>query len=189
MVYGSWNIRCDRHFCHFGTFLALTIWKIKILKNEKNAWRYYHFTQVCHKWQSYDVWFLRYRAWRREFFVILDHFLHFYHPSNPKNQTFEKMKKTSGDIIILHMCITNDNHVMYGSWDMEIEGQNLLSFWTIFCPFTSLTTQKIKILKKWKKCLEISSFYTCIPKIMITWCTVPEIRCATDRRTDRKSNI
>ena len=36
-------------------------------------------------------------------------------PKNPKNQNFEKMKKMPGDIIILHMCTINDNHMMYGS--------------------------------------------------------------------------
>ena len=34
---------------------------------------------------------------------------------------------------------------------MEHKGQTFLSFWTIFCPFTPLTTQKPKFLKKWKK--------------------------------------
>ena len=29
-------------------------------------------------------------------------------------------------------------------------------------------------------------FNTCVPKIMITWCTVPEILCATDRRTTNR---
>ena len=134
----------------------------------------------------------------------------FYHPNNPKNQNFEKLKKTPRDIIILHMCTIHDNHMMYGSWDMECDrqnfllfknifcpknqnfekmkktpghiittllkctindnhmmycswdikhdGQNSLSFWTIFCPFTPLTTWKVKILKNWKKRLEI--FYT-----------------------------
>ena len=48
-----------------------------------------------------------------------------------------------------------------------------------------LTVQKIKIFKKWKKKLKISLFYTSVPKIMITWCTVPEIWCATDRWPDR----
>ena len=46
---------------------------------------------MYHKWQSYDVWFLRYEVW-----------------------------------------------------------QSFLSFWAIFCPFTPLTTQKIKIKKKKK---------------------------------------
>ena len=36
-------------------------------------------------------------------FVILDHFLPFYPLNNPKNQNFEKMKKITGDIIILHV--------------------------------------------------------------------------------------
>ena len=83
--------------------------------------------------------------------------------NNLKNQNFEKTKKTPRDIIILHKCTINDNHTMYGSWDMELGGQNFLSFWSIFCTFTHLTTRKIKILKKWKKRLEILSFYTCTP--------------------------
>ena len=156
-----------RIFCHSGLFFdLLTSYgprKSKFWKNLKNTWRYYHFTNVYHKWQSYDVWFLRYEVWQTEFFVILDCFLPFYPPNNPKNQNFEKMKKTPGDIIILHMCTINDNHMMYGSWDMEHDRLNFLSFWTIFCTFTPLTTQKIKILKKWKNHLEILSLYTCVP--------------------------
>ena len=42
-------------------------------------------------------------------------------------------------------------YVMYGSWDTDLDGQNVLPFWTIFCHFTSLTTEKIKFLKNWKK--------------------------------------
>ena len=42
--------------------------KSKFWKNEKIARRYYHFTQAYHKWQSYDVWFLRYEAWQTESF-------------------------------------------------------------------------------------------------------------------------
>ena len=71
---------------------------------KKNAGRYHYFTLVYHKWRSYDVWFLRYGARQTEFFVILDHFLPFYPPNNPENQNFEKIKKTPGDIILLHKC-------------------------------------------------------------------------------------
>ena len=116
------------------------------------------------KWDNhYDVWFLRYGAWQTKLFVFLDRFLPFYPSSNPKNQNFEKMKNKSGDIIILHMCTISDNHIMYGSWDMECDGENFLSFWTVFCPFNPLTTRKIKILKKWKKYLEILLFYKGVP--------------------------
>ena len=93
-------------------------------------------------------------------------------PQQPENQNFEKMKTTPGDIIILHICTITDNHTMYGSWDNKRDGQNFLSFWTVFWPFT---TRKIKILKNWKKRLEIPSFYTSIQKIMIIRYTVPEI--------------
>ena len=43
--------------------LSLTTRKIKM---KKWTWRYYHFTHVYHKWQSYDVWFLKYGAWQTE---------------------------------------------------------------------------------------------------------------------------
>ena len=39
--------------------------------------------------------------------------------------------------------------------------------------------------QKMKKGLEISSFYTCVPKMMIRWCIVPEIWYATHGRMDR----
>ena len=103
------------------------------------------------KWQSYDVWFLRYRAWQTELFVILDYFFAFYTPKNLKNQNFEKMKRMPGDIIILLKCTKNHDH-MHRSWDTMCDGSNsYFLFCNIFCPFTPLTTQKIKIFKKWKK--------------------------------------
>ena len=44
-----------------------------------------------------------------------------------------------------------------------------------FCFYISLTTRKIKILKQWKRYLEMPSLYTCVPKITIIWCMLPEI--------------
>ena len=68
-----------------------------------------------------------------------------------KLKIFRKMEKLPGDIIILHRCNINENHMMYGSWDTEHVRQNFLPFWTIFCTFTPLKTWKIKkIFKKWK---------------------------------------
>ena len=61
------------------------------------------------------------------------------------------MKKSAGDIIILHMCTKNQNHMKYGSWDLEWDRQNFLSFMLIFCPFTPITTSIIKIKKKKKE--------------------------------------
>ena len=86
---------------------------------------------------------------------IFGHFVLFFAllPSNKmKNQNFEKLKKTPGDIIILHMSTINENYMMCGSWDMECDRQIFFSFWTIFWLFyTPIITQRIKILKIWKK--------------------------------------
>ena len=115
------------------------------------------------------------------FFVILDHFLHFYPPKNPKNQNFENMKKMPGDIIILYKCIKNHDHMLYCSWDMA-SGRCYFSFWAIFCPLPPWQPEKWKFQKNKKKPpkLEISSFYKSVPEIIIIWYTVPEMRCVTD---------
>ena len=201
----------DTFFCHFGPFFApftpLKTLKTKIWKNIKNPWRYYPFTHMHHTWRWYDVWFLRYRAWQKEFFVILGYFSTSDIPNNLKNQNFEKMKKNSGYIIILNMCTINENHMINGSWDMEHNRHTFLSFWPFwvnlghFCPFTHKQPKKSR-LKKRKKILKIS-FYTWVPKTMIIcytvheiwhvmdvicifhfvfflWCMLPEIWSATD---------
>ena len=98
--------------------------KSKFWKNEKITWIYYHFTYVYHKWPSYNAWFLRYRAQKTEFFVILNHFLQFYPSKNLLNQNFWKIEKRLGYIIILQRCTINDSCMKYGSWDMEHNRQN-----------------------------------------------------------------
>ena len=67
-----------------------------------------------------------YRSWDIECdrlkLVIMGHLLPFYPPppppKKPKNQNFEKMKKTAGNIT-LHMCTKNHNHKRYSSRDTE----------------------------------------------------------------------
>ena len=73
-------------------------------------------------------------------------------PNSPKNQNFKQMKKDPRDTIILHKCTKNHNHVLYCSWDIAHDGCHYyFSFWSIFCLFTPLTAQKIKIKKKNEK--------------------------------------
>ena len=114
VMYGSWDLEHDRQnfFVILDLFLPyfpLTTQKTKFWKNDKNTWRYYHFTCVYHKWQSYDVSFLRYGAWWAEFFVILGQYLPFYPTNNPENQNFEKWKKhpeiLSSYTFVTHMTI------------------------------------------------------------------------------------
>ena len=138
------------------------------------------------------------------------------------------------------MSTINDNQMIYGSWDMECDGQNLCHVmqWQNLCPgYMSCYTNVPKIMIKWsyaklllrdkawqmqflffilgyflpcyplnnqkkfklkkneekKNHLKVSLFYTCLPKIAITWLMTPKIWCATDlqtdRQTDRKSDI
>ena len=122
-------------------------------------------------------------------FLILDHFTPLpFHPialprllTTQRIKILKKWKKTPTDIIILHKCTTNDNHMIYCSWDMAHDGFNCyFSYWAIFWLFTPITAQKKKISQKWKKLLQISSFYTIAPKIIIIGYTVPEIWRVTD---------
>ena len=64
----------------------------------------------------------------------------------------------------------------YKVWQTEFG--NYRSFFALPPP---LITWKTRILKKRKKWLEISSFYTCVLKTMIIRSTVPEIQSETDR--------
>ena len=88
---------------------------------------------------------------RQNFLSFWTVFLLFLPPNNPKNHNFEKRRKTPGDITILHMCTINDTHVMYGSWDIESNGQTFLSFLTIFHPFNAPPSpQQPEKSKFWK---------------------------------------
>ena len=96
--------------------------------NEKNCWRYHHFTHVYQKPQSYEVQFLRYRV-GQNFFIILDHFLPFTSPlTTQKTKILKKWKKASGDVIILNLCNKKHNHMMYAYSDMECNRHSSLSF-------------------------------------------------------------
>ena len=97
-----------------------------------------------------EIGILIYGVRQTEFFVIWGHFCPFYSTDDPENQDFKKMKKTSGDVIILYPRIINDNHMTHGCWDVERNEQNFFSFWIIFCRFASITTQKIRFSKKQK---------------------------------------
>ena len=121
MMYGSWDMECDSKqnalslWTVFSPFTPLWTQKIKILEKwKKHLRRYYHLTNVYHKWQLYDIWFFRYGVQQTKCFVILDRFLPFYPPTNnPKNQNFEKLRKAPGDTIILHKCTKNYDHMLY----------------------------------------------------------------------------
>ena len=132
----------------------------------------------------HDVWFLRKGMRQTEFFVILGDFSLFYHPPTP-DPTPPSLPWMIPKIKILrkktkqNMCTINEDHIIYGSWNIRCDRQKFSSFWAIFCIFSPLTTWKIKILTL-KKFLEMLSFYTFAPSLTIIWCMVPEIWSVTD---------
>ena len=73
--------------------------------------------------------------------------------------------------------------MMYGSSDTKQDRHSFLSFWVIFALYP-LKTQKIKILKKFKKLLEILSSYTCVQQMTIIWCMV-----SSDIKHDRHNSL
>ena len=82
------------------------------------------------------------------------HFRIFFCPFTPlttwKIQLLKKWKNTWS---YYHFTHVYQKWQPYNVWFLRhgADRHNFLSFWTIFCPFTPLTTQKIKILKKGKK--------------------------------------
>ena len=126
---------------------------------------------------SWDIEFDRLKL------VIMSHFMPFY-PSPLKPKKSESWKKKLQEISSFYMCTKNQSYeVRFLRY--RVSQTEFLSFWAIFAlllPLSpTLTTQKIQILKKRKKCLEILSLYTCILLMKIMWCMVSEIRNVTDR--------
>ena len=116
MVPEIWSTR-DINFCQFGhffcSFTPLLTEKIKILKKLKNTGDII-ILHVYHKWQSYDVWYLRYGMRRTNFFDSWGGILcSFPSLATRKIKILKKWKKkkTHGDIILLHQCIKNHDHI------------------------------------------------------------------------------
>ena len=113
--------------------LSLKIWKIRILKRWKTLLGISSFYACVPK--TTIIWGTVPEI-KSEKEIIFCHFVLFFAPlpyNQPEKSKFWKNeKKKPTDIIILHLSTTEDNHMMYVSWDMEGDRQNFLSFWTIF---------------------------------------------------------
>ena len=106
---------------------------------------------------------MRYSSWGTEWDRTLYHFGPFFAffalltpyltnpppPNNSEKQSFGKMQKKIGDVIIVNLYNKKHDHMMYGYSDMECDRYNFLSFQAIFCSFAPLFTMKIEV---WKKC-------------------------------------
>ena len=126
---------------------------------------------------TYDIWFLRYKV---QLFCHLGSFFALFPPSQPEIWKYQKNEKTPGDTIILHRC----TKWLYCSWDMACDGCNyffILGYTFPFYPFPPPPNcPKNENFKKWKQYLEIPTFITSVPRIMIICFTAPEIWHVTD---------
>ena len=145
----------------FCPFMLPKMPKIKILKKWKNSQRFI----ILHMCTKITIIWSMVPKVQSETDRIFWHFGLSFTPLTPQKSTFWKFKRNTWILHILQMCTINDNHMMYGSWDMEHNRPNFLTFWTIFCPFPLLTTWKIKSWRKKmkKKCLEI------FPETWLSW--------------------
>ena len=124
----------DRIFGHSGLFFALLPpidpENMKLWKNEeKKRRRYYHFTHVYHNdnHMMKDSWDME--CDRQNFLSFWTIFC----PFTPPPLTTQKIKilkneKKPGDIIMLHVSTKNNDHMIYGSWNMVHKGQT--GMWT-----------------------------------------------------------
>ena len=102
-------------------------------------------------------------------FFFFFFFLPFYPPNNKKIKILKNWKKTEEKkhIIILHKCTKNHDHMLHCSWDTMCDGCNsYFLFWANFCTFTIFFKKKTP----WRY-----HHFTYVPKIIISWCMVPEI--------------
>ena len=130
-VYQKWRSWCmlpdirDDIFCpFFCPLILLTPQKSKFCKNEKKRLEILSFCLCVPK--TTIIWGMtpEMQSETHDFLSFWTIFLSCYPPNKLKNQNFEKMKKISGDFIILHMCTKNYDHMMYASWDMECNRHN-----------------------------------------------------------------
>ena len=126
---------------------------------------------------------------RTEFFVSLGHFLPFDSPNNQQNKNFEKVKqKKRLEILSYNTSVPKTMIICFTVPDIWHVIDVIVVFhfglFFLFYPSNSQKNENFKQKKtkkqKKKKHLEISSFYTRLPKIMILCFTVPEIWHITD---------
>ena len=107
----------DTIFCHSGLFFPLLSpygpRKLQLKRKWKKHLRYHHFTNINDSHMMYGSSDMVCNG--QNFLSFWTIFCPFTPPNNPKNQNFENMRKLPGDIILLHMCNIDENHIMYGS--------------------------------------------------------------------------
>ena len=112
MMYGSWDMEHNRNnFCHFGPFFALypsnnpknkNFWKHSKKKKKKNSLEILHISAINDNHMMHGFWDME---CNRQFFVVLDHFMPFYPPKQPKKSKFWKIQKKDLETLSFYTCV------------------------------------------------------------------------------------
>ena len=171
MLTQIWSAHTDIIFCHFRPFFALlpNYWpcKLKFGKNVKKHLRILSFYTCASLIRIIYTPDMMYGSWDMKF--------------SRQNYSelfwkYQKWKKTL-EISSFNTIVPKSMILCYTFPEMWRQTNVIVyfSFWAIFSPCTPLHPKKWKFQQQQKKCLEISSFNTSIPKIMIKCYIAPEI--------------
>ena len=80
----------------------------------------------------------------------------------PQIKIWKKCKKTTEHVILLHMCTINQDHMVYGSWDMKFNRQKFFVTLGNFLPFYPRNTLKNENIKNEKNPGDIIILHKCI---------------------------
>ena len=95
-------------------------------KKKKKSLEIYIILHMCTKNHNHT----RYSSWDMEWDRLFGHFGPFFctltphPPNNPENQNSEKLKKASGDVIILNLRNKKHNHMIYAYSEMKCDAHN-----------------------------------------------------------------
>ena len=152
IMHGSWDMEHKTEFfvildCFLSLYPPYGPRKSKFWKNERNLslWTCVPYRKIILCMVS-EIWSVMDR--------IFCHFRIFFCPFTPLTTwKIKLLKKWKNTWSYYHFTHVYQKWQPYNVWFLRhgADRHNFLSFWTIFCPFTPLTTQKIKILKKGKK--------------------------------------
>ena len=123
---------------------------------------------------------LRYEVQQTEFFLSSCAIFCTFTPLTAQQMKISNMKKKNKKTWRYHhftQVHQNHDYPLYCSRDMARDRCNCYFHFELYFsllppPPPPLTVQKMKISQQRKNCQEISSFYTCVPKIMIICYTV-----------------
>ena len=137
MRHSSWDTEWETEFfVTFGHFWPVYLpnnlenQNFEKLKKESGDVITLHICTIKDNHMMYVSWYMECN--RHDFLPLWAILCCFTPLTTQKSKILKKMKIMPGDIIILHKCTINDNHMMYGSCNMKCNRQNFCHFGPFF---------------------------------------------------------